>query len=54
MYTHVNMKNGDYLVVVKIGKIPIDFEHNDGLQMMGFNLDGIKVTVSGSLYDDRR
>jgi hypothetical protein len=65
LYTHVNMKNGDYAILTKVGKIEFDFEeylnladsgeyeHDSVLTMDAFNLDGIKVTVSGSMYDDR-
>ena len=65
MYTHVNMKNGDYAVLAKVGKIEFDFggylnlEGPDGygddtvLPLEAFTLDGIKITVSGSMYDDR-
>ena len=53
MYTHVNMKNGDYSVLTKIGAIKYQFENNPPLEMGAFNLDGITVTVSGSMYDDR-
>ena len=65
MYTHVNMKNGDYAIMAKVGKIEFDFKeylnledpndyiYDTVLTMEAFNLDGIKVTVSGSMYDDR-
>jgi len=63
LYTHVNMKNGEYLVLARVDKIKLDFDsylgipytsaHNGELEMGEFNLDGIKVTVSGSMYDDR-
>jgi hypothetical protein len=54
MYTHVNMKNGDYAILTKVGKIEFESENNPKLEMEAFNLDGIKVTVSGSMYDDRQ
>jgi hypothetical protein len=66
MYTHVNMKNGGYAILAKVGKIEFDFggylnlegaggyEGGTVLTMEAFNLDGIKVTVSGSMYDDRQ
>ena len=53
LYTHVNMKNGEYLILAKVDAIKFEFEHNKELTMGEFNLDGIKVTVSGSMYDDR-
>jgi hypothetical protein len=63
MYTHVNMKNGEYAVLVKAGEMTFNFEdyleiaskypQDSVLKMGGFNLDGLKVTVSGSMYDDR-
>jgi len=53
LYTHVNMKNGEYLLLARVDAIKYKFEHNNELEMGEFNLDGIKVTVSGSMYDDR-
>jgi hypothetical protein len=53
LYTHVNMKNGEYAVAVKVKDIKFTFENNGELKMDAFTLDGIKVTVSGSMYDDR-
>jgi hypothetical protein len=65
LYTHVNMKNGEYAVMAKVRKIELEFDeyldiaysqpHNGVLKMTdeSINLDGIKVTVSGSMYDDR-
>jgi hypothetical protein len=62
LYTHVNMKNGNYAVMAKVGKIEFDFEDyleidnaykaNSVLSMEAFNLDGIRVTVRGSIHDD--
>jgi hypothetical protein len=61
-YTYVNMKNGEYKVTAKVSGIEFDFApylegtYSGGstvLKMKDFVLDGIKVTVSGSMYDDR-
>ena len=56
LYTHVNMKNGEYLVLTRVNEIEFEFDHyesNGLMKVAAFNLDGIKVTVSGSMYDDR-
>jgi hypothetical protein len=57
MYTHVNMANGDYTVVARVGRMEFEFDyapHNRGkLIMQGFNLDGMSVNVRGSMHDDR-
>jgi hypothetical protein len=62
LYTHVNMKNGEYAVLARVHEIEFDFKDYLGigrysedsvLKLKEFNLDGIKVTVSGSMYDDR-
>ncbi|MCL2496361.1 MAG: hypothetical protein FWF04_02965, partial [Clostridiales bacterium] len=64
MYTHVNMKNGGYTVLAKVGEIKFDFKPyldigynyvpDSVLTMSPFNLDAIQITVSGSMYDDRQ
>jgi len=67
IYTDVRMKNGDYRVQAAVDKIEIDFEdyidyknciceegHNTKLVMDAFTLEGIIVTVQGSMYDDRQ
>ncbi len=46
-YTFVNMKNGDYNINVTC----LGFS-STGLNIIPANLDGIKVTVAGSRYDD--
>jgi hypothetical protein len=56
MYTHVNMKNGDYALAAKVAEIQFefdDFDANPLMKMDAFTLDGIKVSVRGSMYDDR-
>ena len=56
LYTHVNMKNGEYTVRARVKPMELAFDHrgsNGALTMEGFNLDALKVTVSGSMYDDR-
>ena len=52
-YTHVNMKNGEYGIRTQINEIKFKFDNNHELTMSQFTLDNIKVTVSGSMYDDR-
>jgi hypothetical protein len=64
MYTHVNMPDGDYAVAARAGELRFDFNPylgvpeaeavNEALKMPGFTLEGITVTVRGSMYDDRR
>jgi len=50
MYTHVNMPNGEYLI--RVTTAPYEFE---GLLIpTSGTLDSIRVTVRGSVYDDRR
>ena len=55
LYTHVQMKNGDYGILVKMNDIKFHFDNRDAnpeLKMDTFVLDGIKVSVRGSMYDD--
>jgi hypothetical protein len=65
MYTHVNMRNGNYLVRARIYDIQLDFTpyldvsssgsgSKNELRMDTFVLDAINVAVIGSMYDDRQ
>jgi len=56
MYTHVNMPNGDY--AIRVWAEAFTFRGPDekpaNLTVPGSgNFDGIRVTVRGSIYDDR-
>jgi hypothetical protein len=65
LYTHVNMPNGNYAVQTKVKDIKFNFDsylelkpgdlgtHNGEQTMSGFTMDGIPVSVRGSMYDDR-
>jgi len=56
MYTHVNMPNGEYAIRVWTEQFeftgPNEKKASLTLQNSGY-IDGIKVTVRGSTYDDR-
>jgi hypothetical protein len=53
LYTHVQMKNGEYGIRAMSEEIKFEFENNEELTIPSVILDGIKVTVMGSMYDDR-
>ena len=56
MYTHVNMPNGEYAIRVWAEQFVFSgpIEKRADLSVSGSgNLDGINITVRGSIYDDR-
>jgi hypothetical protein len=55
LYTYVNMKNGEYGIRARAEGIELRFGGPSApvLSLPAFVLDGVKVTVRGSMYDDR-
>jgi hypothetical protein len=65
VYTHVNMKNGEYAININIMDIEFDikdylelesgkaYHQSSVMKIPKFTLDRLIITVSGSMYDDR-
>jgi len=54
LYTYINMKDGEYLINVKVNSFTLNNYAYKGLTVNGLpSIDGITVNVKGTLYDDQ-